>query len=133
MTQNEQQWVLFRVVKGIKEYYVGPFDNYSVDRSKAHIYSDRGKSFTNLTRLPEEEWEPLIMNALAKLIEAAKDCAINRDMPDICGVCGLHFADCDAERAMYVDDFEEGRHNNTFPSCAGGRMRIVLEKYQLTR
>lgn len=56
------------------------------------------------------------------LVFRLHDCAIDRDSPDTCGVCGLHFADCEKERVQYDD----APGTPTFPACAGGRARVEL-------
>ncbi len=53
------------------------------------------------------------------VLEAAlRDCAVNEDNPDTCGVCGQHFTECDADQRV--------RGEATEAACAGARARETL-------
>jgi hypothetical protein len=58
---------------------------------------------------------------------ALADCATNETNPDTCGVCGLHFAECEDEHRAVGDEHDShdvptGRE----PACPGARARVVL-------
>jgi len=52
---------------------------------------------------------------LCVVADTARGCAVSEDNPDTCGVCGCHFAECDA------DKYSGGRL-----VCSGGRVRQAL-------
>lgn len=53
------------------------------------------------------------------LVTAARNCGIDEENPDTCGVCGLHFAECEQDR--YV-----GAVSDT-PCCTGAIVRKALK------
>jgi len=59
---------------------------------------------------------------LEAVVEAARPCGTHPVNDDTCGVCGLHFAECEAERAS-DDDSPDA---TTFPACPGARVRLAL-------
>jgi hypothetical protein len=54
---------------------------------------------------------------------ALQDCAVDETNPDTCGVCGLHFADCDTDH-RHVGDPDGPLE----PACAGARARVLIKK-----
>jgi hypothetical protein len=61
---------------------------------------------------------------LVELIEAAKEAAVHRINSDTCGVCGLHFHEC--EEDVCSDDFPITPETKVYFSCAGARLRKVF-------
>jgi hypothetical protein len=64
---------------------------------------------------------------LAQLIESAKEAAVSRHNPDVCGICGLHFNECEVD--TYFEDYDEETGKlvgKEFFSCAGARLRTVF-------
>jgi hypothetical protein len=64
---------------------------------------------------------------LRKIAEAAKAAGTHEVNHDTCGVCGHDFEVCGAERA--ANDDEPGAQ--TFPVCAGARIRLALAELEL--
>ena len=74
----------------------------------------------------------LAEKATAKYIEdlrtALAECGTSTYNPDTCGVCRLHFAECEAEQRAVGDVVDEhdipvGRE----PACGGARARALLK------
>jgi len=61
---------------------------------------------------------PLARTERGRLQAALRDCAIDEDNPDTCGVCGQHFTECDADQRV--------RGEATEAACAGARARETL-------
>jgi hypothetical protein len=62
-----------------------------------------------------------------RFADAARDCGTSVDNPDTCGVCHLHFAECEADEWCVGDEVNEhdipiGRE----PACPGARVRAAL-------
>ena len=53
-----------------------------------------------------------------ELLARLRDCAVNEDNPDTCGVCRLHFTECEAEQRVVGEATEA--------ACAGARARETL-------
>ena len=53
-----------------------------------------------------------------EMLARLRDCAVNDDNPDTCGVCRLHFTECEAEQRV--------RGEVTEAACAGARARETL-------
>lgn len=76
----------------------------------------------------------MTQSALSKLLDAAQDCGTNWDNPDTCGVCHLHFHEC--EEDQFCVDLPGEEHldldipNGREPACPGARLRITLEQYK---
>jgi hypothetical protein len=78
----------------------------------------------------EREADGLLFNKNDTIIEAivraARECAISF-IGDTCGVCGLHFHECEVERCSHDDlPFTE---DNSFFECAGARVRAALARH----
>jgi hypothetical protein len=52
---------------------------------------------------------------------ALQDCAVDETNPDTCGVCGLHFTDCESDQRRVGDGPLEH-------ACAGARARVLIKK-----
>jgi hypothetical protein len=66
-------------------------------------------------------------SAWKRLADASRDCGTSVDNPDTCGVCHLHFAECEADERCVGDEVNEhdipiGRE----PVCPGARVRAAL-------
>lgn len=61
---------------------------------------------------------------LTELIEAAKEAAIHSVNTDTCGVCGLHFDECEVD--TYIDDWPVTPETKVYFSCAGAKLRKVF-------
>jgi hypothetical protein len=69
-----------------------------------------------------------------KLRAVAEECAVDQQSPDLCGVCGEHFADCEEDQCAVPAnesendlDIPTGRE----PACAGAKMRALLTSQRL--
>jgi hypothetical protein len=63
-------------------------------------------------------------NALILLEKAAFDCGTSSDNPDTCGVCHLHFAECEDDKYCVAN--ENDILIGYEPACPGARVRAVL-------
>jgi hypothetical protein len=69
----------------------------------------------------------VLQKKLNDLTKAALDCGISSDNPDTCGVCHLHFAECEEDQVCVGDEVNE--HDipiGRAPACPGARVRAVL-------
>ena len=62
---------------------------------------------------------------IKRLTDALKACGISRDNPDTCGVCGLHFADCEEE--CLVDEVDGTFFEIGF-ACPGAVARQIVQE-----
>ncbi len=65
---------------------------------------------------------PQEINLLRKIAKAAEAAGTHEVNFDTCGVCGLHFEECEVERVSHDD----APGAETFPACAGARIRSAL-------
>jgi hypothetical protein len=78
---------------------------------------------------PDETTITVLAKYLHELTRAAFDCGTNSDNPDTCGVCHLHFAECELDQVCVGDEVNE--HDIPIerePACPGARVRAVLSK-----
>lgn len=81
-------------------------------------------------RLHEREVSTLrarLEGKLTAVLTAASDCGTDVNNPDTCGVCRLHFAECEVDQYCVGDEVNEhdvpiGRE----PACPGARVRAAL-------
>jgi hypothetical protein len=86
-----------------------------------------------MTLPKEREEDGLLFNKNDTIIEAivraARECAIGV-ASDTCGVCGLHFHECEEEKSSHDDP--PFNADNQFFSCAGARVRQALARHDET-
>lgn len=66
------------------------------------------------------------------VIRHARDAARDESNPDTCGVCHMHLQECEAEVSTHMHEDDDPPcwcNHETFPSCAGGRIRAALKAY----
>jgi len=68
------------------------------------------------------------MSEIAALRAALQDCGTSEDNPDTCGVCGLHFAECEADQRIKPTAGVENPTVISQPACAGARARALLSR-----
>ena len=66
------------------------------------------------------------------VIDAARECGTSREHLDLCGVCGLHFPECEEDR-VWRDDTPPMTRETSEPGCAGARVRQALARYDEAR